>query len=111
MAVATASRYAPLAGFTTDIDAGATPRALRELEQDPFGDAGATKSALRARITGTRGEKRAAFVTMRREIDAARSRNAAEIASLRARIAANREALRVHALAFDRAWPFPFALR
>jgi hypothetical protein len=30
---------------------------------------------------------------------------------MRARIAANRVALEAHALATDRTWPFPFALR
>jgi hypothetical protein len=111
MAVATATRHAPLARFVPEFDAGATPQALRALEQDPFGDAGATKRALLGGICGNHAAKRSAFVAMRRKIIDARSARADEIASLRVRIEANRDALASHALATDRTWPFPFALR
>jgi hypothetical protein len=107
MAVATATRHAPLARFVPEFDAGATPEALRALEQDPFGDAGATKRALLDAIRGTPAAKRAAFVTMRKRIIEARAARAAEIDALRTRIASNAEARRAHALATDRTWPFP----
>jgi len=110
MQVATATRRAPLGEFVPPFDPGATPAALRALEQDPFGDEGATKRALLARITGSRAEKRAAFVAMRRRIVEARAALAAETDALRARIAANRAAAAAHALATDRTWPFPLAL-
>ncbi|MEY4118059.1 MAG: hypothetical protein RLZZ116_1387 [Planctomycetota bacterium] len=110
MQVATATRNAPLGKFVPPFDVGATPGALRALEQDPFGDAGATKRALLARITGSRAERRAAFVTMRRRVVEARTTRTAETDALRARIAANREAIAAHALATDRTWPFPMAL-
>ena len=110
MAVATATRHAPLARFVPAFDAAATPEALRALEQDPFGDDGATKRALLAEIRGNHAAKRSAFVAMRRRIAAARAARAAELAALRARIAANAEARRIHALATDRTWPFPLAL-
>lgn len=117
MAVATATRHAPLARFVPAFDAAATPEALRALEQDPFGDAegtagavGATKRALLAAIRGEHTERRAAYVAMRRRIVEARAARAAELAALRARIAANAEARRIHALATDRTWPFPLAL-
>ena len=109
MLVATATRHAPLARLVPPFDAGATPEALRALEQDPFGDDGATKRALLARIAGSRAEKRTAFVAMRRRITGARGERAAELESLRTRIAANREALAAHALATDRTWPFALA--
>jgi hypothetical protein len=111
MAVATATRHAPLARFVPEFDAGATPEALRALEQDPFGDAGATKRALLGAIRGTPAAMRAAFVTMRKRIVEARAARAAEIDALRTRIASNAEARRVHALATDRTWPFPLAGR
>jgi hypothetical protein len=110
MQVATATRHAPLGEFVPPFDPGATPAALRALEQDPFGDEGATKRALLARITGSRAQKRAAFVAMRRRVVEARAARAAETDALRARIAANREAIAAHALATDRTWPFPLAL-
>ena len=110
MMVVTATRHAPLARFVPAFDAGATPEALRALEQDPFGDDGRSKDALRAAIAGTRAEKRAAYVAMRRRILEARAARATEIDAMRVRIAANREALDAHALATDRTWPFPFAL-
>lgn len=110
MQVATATRNAPLGKFVPPFDVGATPGALRALEQDPFGDAGATKRALLARITGSRAERRAAFVAMRRRVVEARTTRTAETDALRARIAANREAIAAHALATDRTWPFPMAL-
>lgn len=111
MMVVTATRHAPLARFVPPFDAGAAPEALRALEQDPFGDDGRTKDALRAAIAGTRAEKRAAYVAMRRRIVEARAARAAELDAMRARIAANRVALDAHALATDRTWPFPLALR
>ena len=110
MQVATTTKHAPLARFVPPFDAGATPAALRVLEQDPFGDAGATKRALLARITGSRAEKRTAFIAMRRRIVTTRADRAAELDGLRARIAANGEAIAAHALATDRTWPFPMAL-
>jgi hypothetical protein len=110
MAVATATRHAPLARFVPAFDAAATPESLRALEQDPFGDNGGTKQTLRAAITGSRAEKRAAYTAMRRAIIEARAARDAELAALRARIAANAEARRIHALATDRTWPFPLAL-
>jgi len=109
MIVATATKHAPIARFVPPFDAGATPAALRALEQDPFGDAGATKRAMLAAITGSRAEKRAAFLAMRRRIVEARAARAPELAELRSRIAANRGALAAHALASDRNWPFPMA--
>ena len=109
MQVATATRHAPLSKFVPPFDIGATPAALRALEQDPFGDEGATKRTLLARITGSSAEKRAAFVAMRRRIVEARTARAAETDALRARIDANREAVAAHALATDRTWPFPLA--
>ena len=111
MQVVTATRHAPLARFVPAFDASATPEALRALEQDPFGDDGRTKAALRAAIAGTRAEKRAAYVAMRRQIVETRTARATEIDAMRVRIAANREALDAHALATDRTWPFPFAVR
>ncbi|MFM7050728.1 MAG: hypothetical protein ACKOYN_01145 [Planctomycetota bacterium] len=110
MAVATATRLAPLARFVPAFDPAATPDALRALEQDPFGDDGRTKRALRAAIAGTRAEKRAAFVSMRRAIERARAERATELNALRARVAANRDASAAHALATDRTWPFPFTM-
>ena len=109
MLVATATRHAPLARFVPPFDAGATPAALRAIEQDPFGDDGRTKRALRASIAGSRAEKRAAYVAMRSRIAEARAARGAELDALRARIAANREALAANALAADRTWPFPMA--
>ena len=109
MLVATTTKHAPIARFVPPFDAGATPAALRALEQDPFGDAGATKRAMLAAITGLRAEKRAAFLAMRRRIVEARAARAPELAELRSRIAANRGALAAHALASDRNWPFPMA--
>ena len=111
MSVVTATKFAPLARFVPSFDAAATPDALRALEQDPFNDSGETKRALRAAIAGTRAEKRTAYLAMRRAIVEARAARAAELASMRARIAANRDALAAHALANDRTWPFPFAVR
>ncbi|MFZ9881434.1 MAG: hypothetical protein ACO3QC_08545, partial [Phycisphaerales bacterium] len=111
MAVATATRLAPLARFVPPFDAGATPEALRALEQDPFDDEGRTKHALLASIHGSRAGKRTAFVAMRRAILEARAAREPEFHALRARIAANAEARRVHALATDRTWPFPFTVR
>ncbi len=111
MSVVTATKLAPLARFVPAFDEAATPEALRVLEQDPFNDNGATKRALRAAITGTRAEKRAAYLAMRRAIVDARAACAPELDSLRTRIAANRDALAAHALANDRTWPFPFAVR
>ena len=111
MRVATATRHAPLARFVPPFDAGATPEALRALEQDPFGDDGATKRALLAGIAGSGAEKRTAFVAMRRRIIGARGERAAELEALRARIAANRGAIAAHALATDRTWPFPMTRR
>jgi hypothetical protein len=116
MAMATATRLAPIAEFVPPFDRAATPEALRALEQDPFGDApgpsaaGATKRALLANITGPKASRRAAYVAMRREIESARSSHAAEIAALRARVDANREASRAAALAADRTWPFPMTM-
>jgi hypothetical protein len=107
MAVATATRHAPLVRFVPEFDADATPEALRALEQDPFGDGGATKRALLDAIEGDRAAKRAAFVEMRRRIATARFTRAAELEALRARVSSNAEARRVHALATDRTWPFP----
>lgn len=109
MVVATATKLAPLARFVPPFDSTATPRALRALEQDPFGDDGRTKRALREAITGSRAEKRAAFVAMRRAILDGRATRAAELDALRARINANSEALAAHTLASDRTWPFPFS--
>jgi hypothetical protein len=109
MLVATATRHAPLARFVPSFDAGATPAALRAIEQDPFGDDGRTKRALRASIAGSRADKRAAYVAMRSRIAEARAARGAELDALRARIAANREALAANALAADRTWPFPMA--
>ena len=111
MRVVTATRHAPLARFVPPFDAGATPEALRALEQDPFGDDGATKRALLASIAGSGAEKRTAFVAMRRRIIGARGERAAELETLRARIAANRGAIAAHALATDRTWPFPMTRR
>ena len=111
MSVVTATKLAPLERFVPAFDEAATPEALRALEQDPFSDDGRTKDALRAAIAGTRAEKRAAYVAMRRRIVEARAARAAELDAMRARIAANREALEAHALATERTWPFPFALR
>jgi hypothetical protein len=111
MRVATATRHAPLARFVPPFDAGATPEALRALEQDPFGDDGATKRALLAHIAGSGAEKRTAFVAMRRRIIGTRVERAAELEALRARIAANRGAIAAHALATDRTWPFPMTRR
>ena len=110
MAVATATKFAPIASFVPPFDADATPTALRALEQDPFGDAGATKNALRARIVGasSKSERRAAYVAMRRAIELARDEHAATLQQLRDRVDANRDALRQHELAIDRTWPFPF---
>jgi hypothetical protein len=116
MAMATATRLAPIAEFVPPFDRAATPEALRALEQDPFGDApgpsaaGATKRALLANITGPKASRRAAYVAMRREIESARSSHAAEIAALRARVDANLEASRVATLAADRTWPFPMTV-
>ncbi|MFM7134655.1 MAG: hypothetical protein ACKO0W_10100 [Planctomycetota bacterium] len=109
MAVATATRLAPISEFVPPFDRAATPDALRALEQDPFGDDGRSKRALHAAIVGPRAEKRAAFVAMRRAIERARAERASELDALRARIAANGDALAAHALATDRTWPFPFA--
>lgn len=109
MAMATATRLAPIGEFVPPFDHAATPAALRALEQDPFGDDGATKRAHLEAIAGSRTEKRAAFVAMRREIERARAARAAEIDALRARIAANGDALAAHALAVDRGWPFPLS--
>ena len=111
MSVVTATKLAPLERFVPAFDEAATPEALRALEQDPFNDDGATKRTLRDAITGTRAEKRAAYLAMRRAIVAARAARAAELASMRTRIAANRDAIAAHALANDRTWPFPFAVR
>jgi hypothetical protein len=111
MSVVTATKLAPLERFVPAFDEAATPEALRALEQDPFNDDGATKRTLRDAITGTRAEKRAAYLAMRRAIVAARAARATELTSLRARIAANRDAIAAHALANDRTWPFPFAVR
>ena len=111
MSVVTATKLAPLERFVPAFDEAATPEALRVLEQDPFNDDGATKRTLRDAITGTRAEKRAAYLAMRRAIVAARAARAAELASMRTRIAANRDAIAAHALANDRTWPFPFAVR
>ena len=108
MAVATATKFAPIASFVPPFDADATPTALRALEQDPFGDAGATKNALRARIVGSKSERRAAYGAMRRAIELARDEHAATLQQLRDRVDANRNALRQHELAIDRTWPFPF---
>lgn len=112
MAMATATRHAPLAALVPPFDATATPEALRALEQDPFDDGGRTKAALVAAIgdrsTG-RAERRRAYLAMRRAIAAARTAREPGLADLRARIAANAEARHAHALATDRAWPFPFA--
>jgi hypothetical protein len=112
MAMATATRHAPLAALVPSFDAAATPEALRTLEQDPFDDGGRTKAELVAAIgdrTADRAERRRAYLAMRRAIAAARTAREPELAALRARIAANTEARRIHALATDRAWPFPFA--
>jgi hypothetical protein len=111
MSVVTATKLAPLERFVPAFDEAATPEALRVLEQDPFNDDGATKRTLRDAITGTRAEKRSAYLAMRRAIVAARAARAAELASMRTRIAANRDAIAAHALANDRTWPFPFAVR
>jgi hypothetical protein len=111
MSVVTATKLAPLAKHVAAFDAAATPEAQRALEQDPFNDDGATKRALRDAITGTRAEKRTAYLAMRRAIIDARAARATELASLRTRIAANRDAIAAHALANDRTWPFPFAVR
>lgn len=110
MMVVTATRRAPLARFVPPFDAGATPEALRAIEQDPFGDDGATKRALLARIAGSRAERRTAYLALRRRITEARGERAAELDALRARIAANRDAIAANALATDRTWPFPLAL-
>ena len=110
MTIVTATRLAPLAQFIEPFDVSATPRALSRLEQDPFADAGVTKAQLLGRIVGSRLEKRAAFVAMRRAIEAARKQRADEINALRARLGANARALRTHALATDRTWPFPFSM-
>jgi hypothetical protein len=110
MTVVTATRLAPLAQFIEPFEISATPRALSRLEQDPFADAGVTKAQLLGRIVGSRLEKRAAFVVMRRAIEAARKQRAVEINALRARLGANARALRTHALATDRTWPFPFSM-
>ena len=98
-------------GRLAAFDEAATPEALRALEQDPFDDDGAAKRTLRGAITGTRAEKLSAYLAMRRAIVAARAARAAELASMRTRIAANRDAIAAHALANDRTWPFPFAVR
>jgi len=111
MSVVTATKLAPLERFVPAFDEAATPEALRALEQDPFNDDGATKRTLRDAITGTRAEKRSAYLAMRRAIVEARAARAAELASMRTRIAANRDAIAAHALANDRTWPFPFAVR
>ena len=111
MSVVTATKLAPLERFVPAFDEAATPEALRVLEQDPFNDDGATKRTLRDAITGTRAEKRSAYLAMRRAIVEARAARAAELASMRTRIAANRDAIAAHALANDRTWPFPFAVR
>ncbi|MBI1304636.1 MAG: hypothetical protein GC172_12760 [Phycisphaera sp.] len=111
MSVVTATKLAPLAKHVPAFDAAATPEVQRALEQDPFNDDGATKRALRDAITGTRAEKRTAYLAMRRAIIDARAARATELASLRTRIAANRDAIAAHALANDRTWPFPFAVR
>jgi hypothetical protein len=111
MSVVTATKFAPLERFVPAFDEAATPEALRVLEQDPFNDDGAAKRTLRGAITGTRAEKRSAYLAMRRAIVAARAARATELTSLRARIAANRDAIAAHALANDRTWPFPFAVR
>ncbi len=108
MSAVTATRHAPIARFVPPFDAGATPSALRALEQDPFGDDGATKRSLLGAIAGTRAERRGAYLAMRRAIVEARAARAAEIDRMRARVAANRDALAAHALATDRTWPFPF---
>jgi len=110
MAVVTATKHAPLARFVPAFDAGATPEALRVLEQDPFGDAGVTKRALRSAIAGSRAAKHAAYLSMRRAIEEARRTRTAELSALRTRIVVNREALEAHALATDRTWPFPCAI-
>ena len=116
IAVATATRLVEgLEAHLRPLDATVSSAQLRRLDSDPFGASlSSEKRAFLSKIQAIpRSEKAArlsAFEAMQSALRHARETNASARAELKARLDSNAGAARMHALATDRTWPFPFTL-
>ncbi len=116
LAVATATRLVEgLEAHLSSLDSTVGAAQLRRLDSDPFGASlSSEKRAFLATIQAIpRSDKAArliAFEAMQSALKHARETNASARAQLEARLEGNAHAARMHALATDRTWPFPFTL-